>query len=146
MKRRFALILLLLLISASAFGCGQDEPEKPTPTGDPAQAARAFMSALLNGQVESCVTLSSINVRETMRRTCQNYADAESVADLSSVEFVELDRQDIYALVEMQGSYMLSAYDFESESRAQRLETTAIRILMIYEGEFWRFDDFVNEE
>lgn len=120
---------------------GEDEPEVQT-SGDPTQAARTFMTAFLNGDLQGCGTYSTGAVRSSVLAQCQERADAQATTDLSTVSFVLLEQDGIEAVVEMRGTYTITAID-EGEAIA-RQENTPIRLLMRYEDDFWRFDDFVE--
>ncbi|PJF44682.1 MAG: hypothetical protein CUN55_02710 [Phototrophicales bacterium] len=129
--------LTLLLLSA----CGNDKKEV-TPSGDPTQAARAFMNAFLNGDLTGCKSFASKAVQNSILEQCQAYADAQAITDLSGVSFILIEQDGLYALVEMQGTYTISAID--AGQRVMRQESTPIRIVMYYEDDFWRFDDFLS--
>lgn len=139
---RILLILISLGFVMLLVACGDTETTPEPAPGDPTQAAYAFMIALLNGDITGCEGYSTEAVRESILQTCQAYADAEANTDLTGVSFIVLAREGQDALIEMRGIYTISS--IEEGSRISRQENTPVRILMRYEDDFWRFDDFPN--
>ncbi len=137
---RILLIIISLALGLAACG-GGDDAEDAAP-GDPSQAARAFMFALLNGNLTECESLATEAVRASMLAQCRQYANAQAATDLTNVSFVVLERDGQQAVVEMRGIYTITASD--GTDRVARQEDTPIRLLMRYENDFWRFDDFVD--
>lgn len=134
-------MIIGLVLLLGACGGGDDATPEPAP-GDPTQAASAFMTALLNGDLAGCEGYSTQAVRESISTQCQAYAAAEASADLTNVLFVIIEREGEQAIVEMRGIYTISALD--GGERVARQDDTPIRLLMRYENDFWRFDDFAN--
>lgn len=126
--------------------CGGDnEDASETPEGDPAQAARAFMSAFLNGETDSCVSLSIEESRDSVSELCQRRSDLESTASLRNTTFVEINRNGSVATIELQGTFQESFVDPESGAVQTRETSGPIRIQMRYQNDFWRFDNFVDD-
>lgn len=136
-------IVLLVLLLAACGGGDEASPAAVEPTGDPTQAARAFMTAFLNGNVSNCVNLSTAGSRESVRTLCEERARAQSIADLRDTTFTIVAQQGIRAVVQMEGSYRETVTDPETSNVViNDVENANVTINMEFEDDFWRFYNF----
>ena len=144
MKRWTLLLMAVVLLSLTACRSNSDgSVEEVVPEGDPSQAARAFMTAFLNGNVTNCVNLSTEEARESVRALCQARADTQSTVDLQDTTFAVNDQDGLLAVVIMQGSYRETVTDPNNGNVVVTdIEDTTIVIYMEYQDDFWRFYDF----
>ena len=141
-RRLFLLCIPMLLI----IGCsdGDNEQDAITPEGDPAQAARAFMTSFLNGDVETCQTYTAVESRESVMLLCQQRASVQSSVNTADLTFETLEINGRYALVQTGGTYEQSVVDPASGAVQRDVVNEPILLQMYYQDGFWRFDDFVN--
>lgn len=139
---------MMILASALLIGCDQENAsdEDVTVSGDPAQAARAFMTAFLNGSVEICGTYATAESRASVELLCQQRADVQAQASLSATRFNELRRDGRFAFVEMAGTYRQTFVNPETGETVENEVSEPVVLVMYYQDEFWRFDDFASEE
>jgi len=143
-KNRLLFVLGFCVLLAA---CTDDATDDTiTPTGDPTQAARAFMTAFLNGNVEGCLAFATAESRDSVETLCAERAAAEAHATLHDIAFEELERDGRYAFVEMRGTYQQRFTNPEDGRIVENEVSAPLVIVMYFQDNFWRFDDFATVE
>ncbi|NDJ85507.1 MAG: hypothetical protein GYB66_06445 [Chloroflexi bacterium] len=135
--------LLVTMIAGMALtACQEEEPTPIVPEGDPVEAAREFVEAFYEGDVETCRELTVNDQRAQVEELCQRNATALASIDLSEAEFGLYSQvATLVVVVEMSGRWTIAALG-QDGTMVEETRDEPVYITMVYEDGAWRFENF----